>query len=79
MDYLEEAGYTAPGKIVQRDRWSTKKKRDYANKIADEMEGNGKIKKLYRDFRDEIDAAREARVCLGLLFPDYTRAEIANI
>lgn len=62
VDYLGQAGYTAPEKIVKRDKWSTRKRRKYGNKIVDAMQHDGKIKELYRDFKNEIDAARNAKV-----------------
>lgn len=58
VTYLKEEGYTAPEKIVERDEWSTKKRQKYANEIADEMERTGEIKRLYRDYRNEVDTAR---------------------
>lgn len=60
VDYLNQAGYNAPEKIVKRDGWSTRKRRKYANKIVDAMETDGKIKALYKDFKNEIDSARNA-------------------
>jgi hypothetical protein len=48
-------------KLVKRLEWSTKKKRKYANKIADTMESNGKIRSLYQDFRNEINIARDSK------------------
>ncbi|KAJ9637765.1 hypothetical protein H2201_004200 [Coniosporium apollinis] len=58
VEYLKAEGYTAPEKIVERDEWSTKKRQKYANEIADEMERTGEIKRLYRDYRNEVDTAR---------------------
>lgn len=66
IDYLENEGYLAPNKIVERDRWSTRKRSDYANKIVDEMEENGEIKRLYRDYRNEVTTARTSKVCFEL-------------
>ncbi|KAK4992247.1 hypothetical protein LTR50_001227 [Elasticomyces elasticus] len=61
IDYLEAEGYSAPEKIVERDKWSTKKRRRYAEKVADAMENSGEIRKLYQDYRNEIDEARNTR------------------
>jgi hypothetical protein len=60
---LEKGKHLRPSKIVERDSWSTKKRREYANKVVDGMGESGQIKKLYRDFRMEIDMAREKKVC----------------
>jgi len=60
VDYLNQAGYNAPSKIVKRDNWSTRKRRKYANKIVDAMQTDGKIKSLYGDFKGEIDTARNS-------------------
>ncbi len=62
VDYLREEGYTSPEKIVERDSWSTKKRQKYANEVADAMERSGEIKRLYRDYRNEIDTARDSRM-----------------
>jgi hypothetical protein len=61
---LEKGKHLRPSKIVERDSWSTKKRREYANKVVDGMHESGQIKRLYRDFRMEIDMAREKKVCL---------------
>ncbi|KAL1302387.1 hypothetical protein AAFC00_002788 [Neodothiora populina] len=62
VDYLNQAGYNAPEKIVKRDSWSTRKRRKYGDKIVDAMQTDGKIKALYRDFKNEIDTARNAKI-----------------
>lgn len=61
VEYLESAGWNKPELIVKRDGWSTRKRRKHANKIVDIMEGEGKIKALYQDFKREIDTARNAK------------------
>lgn len=66
VDYLKEEGHLTPAKIVKRDGAKEKKKRKYADEVVDEMTENGQIKKLYRDFREEIDTAREQTVSLLL-------------
>jgi len=62
IDYLKEQGYLAASKIVERDGWTVKKRRKYANKIADRMEVEGEVKRLHRDFRNEINTAQFANV-----------------
>ncbi|QDS77430.1 hypothetical protein FKW77_006646 [Venturia effusa] len=58
---LEKGKHLRPSKIVERFEWSDKKKTQYANKVLDAMVENGQVKKLYRDFRLEIDMAREKK------------------
>ena len=61
IDYLRDEGYLSPDKIVERDGWNTRKRRDFANSVVDHMEERGEIKRLHRDYRNEIDTAREAK------------------
>ncbi|EOD45174.1 hypothetical protein UCRNP2_8099 [Neofusicoccum parvum UCRNP2] len=61
VGWLEMQGHLDPDKIVERDGWKTKKRNKYANKIVDEMQASGEIKRLYQDFRSSIDHAREAK------------------
>ncbi|KAF2104005.1 hypothetical protein NA57DRAFT_50857 [Rhizodiscina lignyota] len=61
VKYLQGSGHLTPEKIVERDSWNTKKRRQYANGVTDEMEQIGEIKSLYQNFRSEIEVAREAR------------------
>lgn len=80
VDFLKEEGYCTPEKIVQRDGWSIKRRRKYANKVVDSMEEAGEIKKLHRDFRNEINTAQLAnvsspRVFILLKFFSITRVE----
>lgn len=48
---------------MQREDWSIKKRSDYANKVVDEMEEKGEIRALYRDFENQLDVARNFKVC----------------
>ncbi|KAF2763914.1 hypothetical protein EJ03DRAFT_257970, partial [Teratosphaeria nubilosa] len=61
VDWLRKQGYLTDQKIVKRDRMSTKKRRKEANKIADRMEFEGVTKQLWKDFRFNIDRARESK------------------
>lgn len=65
VDYLEAEGFCIPEKIVERDRWSTRKRREYANTIVDRMETAGEIKRLHRDFKTEIEDAQNKQVSLN--------------
>ncbi|MCJ1387042.1 hypothetical protein MMC17_010171 [Xylographa soralifera] len=67
LDWLRNEGYETPEKIVERDKWSIKKRSDYANKVVDEMEKKGEIRALYRDFKINLDIARNYK-------PDYHRS-----
>lgn len=61
VDYLIREKHCTPEKLVQRDKWSERKRRKYANKIVDEMDENGEIKKLHRLYKEQVDFALEAR------------------
>ncbi|KZF26613.1 hypothetical protein L228DRAFT_243100 [Xylona heveae TC161] len=61
VDHLEQKGYMDPEQIVQRAKWSNNKRRDHANEIVDVMEQEGEIRNLWRDFRANLEAAREAK------------------
>lgn len=61
VQWIDANGYSTAEKLVERDRWSTKKRRKYANRIADRMEKEGVVKKLWREFRDSIDRAAESK------------------
>lgn len=65
VDYLKNQDYCTAEKIVQRDGWTMRKRRKYANKIADRMEAEGEIKRLYRDFRLEVSTAQFANVSVA--------------
>lgn len=61
IEWLTRNGYNNPDEVVKRDAWSTKKRRKFANKITDRMEKEGVIKQLYRDYRKNIDEARNSK------------------
>lgn len=62
VDYLDDHGYCTPARIVERDSYTTKKRRDCANEIVDEMDANGEVARLWRDFEAELNVASEAQV-----------------
>jgi hypothetical protein len=64
IDYLKQEGHATPDKIIERDSWKTKKRRKYAEKVVDQMEESGEVKRLYNDFRTEVNSARDAKVTL---------------
>ncbi|KAL8793976.1 MAG: hypothetical protein Q9195_003489 [Heterodermia aff. obscurata] len=58
---LKEQGHTTAEKILQRERWSTKRKTEYANSVVDGMETNGQLRQLYKEFKENLQAARDVR------------------
>ena len=38
-----------------------KKRREYANEVVDSWENSRQIKDLYRDFKNQLESAREAK------------------
>lgn len=60
IDHMTSSGYLTPALIVEKDGWSTKKRRKYANSIVDSMEEEGEVKKLYKDFRREVSTAQRS-------------------
>jgi len=61
VNWLATSGYLAADKIVQRDRWNTSKRRKYANKIADRMEKDGTVGRLWTEFKRTIEEARSSK------------------
>lgn len=61
ITWLNRNGYNAPNKVVERDGWNTKKRQKYANKIADRLEREGVVKQLYKDYRSNINEARDSK------------------
>ena len=60
VDYLTQESHLDASKVVERDRWSVKRKCKYANEVTDQMETSGEIQSLYRDFKDEIEQAQNS-------------------
>jgi aerobic-type carbon monoxide dehydrogenase small subunit (CoxS/CutS family) len=61
VEYLIQQGYCTPEQLIERDRMNDRKRQRCAEKIVDEMEGSGKIKRLYKDYKDQIKLAQEAK------------------
>ena len=61
LESLRRKGHTSDEKIVQRERWSTKKKSDYANQIVDDMDETGETRVLYKEFKENQQDARNER------------------
>ncbi|KAI4126861.1 MAG: hypothetical protein LQ338_003534 [Usnochroma carphineum] len=61
LDLLRAEGHTSPEKIIERENWSVKKREKYANKVVDEMEEDGRMRELYKEFKENLEAARGAK------------------
>lgn len=64
MNVLRAKGHTKPAKIIERENWSVKKRQRYADEVVDEMEADGSMRDLYREFKENLAAARDVKVCL---------------
>lgn len=60
VDYLIRQGHCTPEELVRRDKLSQRKRQKIANKIVDEMDSAGEIKKLYRMYKEQVNFAVEA-------------------
>ena len=65
LSWLTSEGHTSRKRIIEREKWSQKKKERFANGIVDGMVEDGEMKKLYREFRENLEAARGAEVGAG--------------
>lgn len=63
LGWLAAQGYLAPAKIVERDNLSQKKRQKATNKIVDGMEDTGVMRMLYKQFKENLAAARDAKAC----------------
>lgn len=59
-DTLNGEGYFAPKKLAEREKMKAKHRRRCANDIVDLWEKHDQIKDLYRDFKQNLETAREA-------------------
>ncbi|KAL8712139.1 MAG: hypothetical protein Q9220_003573 [cf. Caloplaca sp. 1 TL-2023] len=62
LDLLRAEGHTTPEKIIQREGWSVKKRERYANEVVDGIEADGQMRVLYKEFKENLEAAREVKV-----------------
>ena len=63
LTWLAAEGHLAPARIVQRDQLSQRKRQKATNKIVDGMEDTGVMKTLYKQFKENLAAARDAKAC----------------
>lgn len=64
LAWLAAEGHLDPAKIVERDNLRQKKRQKATNRIVDGMEATGVVKMLYKQFKENLAAARDAKVCL---------------
>lgn len=62
LDWLRNNGHLRAEKIVERESWNTKKREKYSNSVVDGMEASGEMRNLYREFKENLEAARSAKV-----------------
>lgn len=62
LDWLTNHGHTTHHKIIERENWSIKKRTNYANDVVDDMVKTGEMKTLYKEFKENLDAARSVKV-----------------
>ena len=73
---LEGMGELAPEKILERDGLSGRRRREYANRVVDRMEGEGMVRELYQVYKDTTEQARTAEVSL---FPAFAEAGLTVV
>jgi hypothetical protein len=61
VDWIDKNGYSSAKQLKKRDKMDTKKRQKYANKIVDRMAEEGVLKKLWKEFRGNIDEAKDAK------------------
>ncbi|KAL9635213.1 MAG: hypothetical protein Q9164_003608, partial [Protoblastenia rupestris] len=62
LQWLATEGHTTPQKVIERENWNRKKRERLANRIVDGMVEGGEMRDLYRQFKQNLDAARSAQV-----------------
>lgn len=62
LAWLMTNGHTTPDQIVKREGWSRRKRNKLAIKIVDGMVDSGEMRDLYDQFKQNLEAARSAKV-----------------
>ena len=62
LQWLADDGQLTLEKIVERENLRQKKRQKAANKVVDEMEATGVMKLLYKQFKENLEAARDSKV-----------------
>lgn len=66
LNWLRNNGHLSPEKVLEREKWNNKKREKYSNAVLDGMEESGETRNLYNDFKNDLEAARSAKVsCVG--------------
>lgn len=60
VDYLNRMGYLSDEKILERSHWSQKRRAQYAVETVAMMDQTDEVKKMWRDFKLHLEAARES-------------------
>lgn len=63
LQWLASEGHLTPEKIVARDKKRQKEREKEANKVVDGMEETGVMRELYHQFKQNLEAARDSKVC----------------
>ena len=67
LEWLTMKGYLTPEKIVERENMRQKKREKTTNKIVDGMESTGVMKELYKQFKENLAAARDSKVLFNFV------------
>ena len=62
LNWLRNKGHLSAEKIIERENWNIKKRERYSNAVVDEMETSGEMRVLYKEFKENLEAARSVRV-----------------
>ncbi|KAL8637958.1 MAG: hypothetical protein Q9228_004839 [Teloschistes exilis] len=60
LEYLRTNKHLSRAKIIERAEWNVRKRERYANGVVEEMEADGSLRMLYKEFKDNLDAAMNA-------------------
>ena len=61
LTWLAAEDHLAPAQIIKRDQLSQRKRQKATNKIVDGMEDTGVMKTLYKQFKENLAPARDAK------------------
>lgn len=61
IDRLKLDGHLEGPKLAEREDWNKSKRSKYANRIVDDWENVNEIKTLYRDFKNNLEVARQGK------------------
>ncbi|KAI9671999.1 MAG: hypothetical protein M1829_004543 [Trizodia sp. TS-e1964] len=61
IEWLEVNNKMTPEAIIRRQRWSKSRLSNYVDKIVEEMEKMGEIKRVFYDFRENLKQAEDSK------------------